>query len=159
MRRLLFIIVLLSQGFLYAASDEPHIRAIFLKNDRELVDPLLEAVRQRNINKVKIAFAMDPRAINYQYRCGATVLHIAAQNGDTDIVEFLLESGASPDIQTFDCDMTPLHLAAQNGHGECIKILLNWKADPKLLTTQGFSAYQLAKHFQHNEAAEILFPQ
>lgn len=52
---------------------------------------------------------------------GNTVLHFAAQGGDIDIVNFLLNHPAIDPSLINDKKMTPLHLAAQKGHAEIVK--------------------------------------
>jgi ankyrin repeat protein len=55
-------------------------------------------------------------------------LHIAAQDGDKQMVETLLEQGRNPN--TFDdLGLTPLHLAAKAGHLEIVKCLVKSGAD------------------------------
>ena len=59
---------------------------------------------------------------------GRSLLYLAAENGDVDKVQSLLENVETPD-QRDDCKWTPLMRAAQNGHLEVSKLLINAGAD------------------------------
>ena len=59
---------------------------------------------------------LDKRAsTNIKDNNGFTPLHIAAQNGHLQVVEFLLEKQAYVDEKDYN-GSTPLHTAAENGH-------------------------------------------
>ncbi len=58
-----------------------------------------------------------------------TPLHIAAQNGNAEIVKMLLDAGHDPTAPNAE-GLTPLHLAVQMGHAE-IAALLAEKSKPK----------------------------
>jgi ankyrin repeat protein len=62
---------------------------------------------------------------------GNTLLHDAAQQGDAEVVRFLLARGASRWLDDFDeCACTPLARAAERGHGEVVALLLAVGANP-----------------------------
>ena len=54
---------------------------------------------------------------------GRSALHLAAANGDRELVEMLLSSGANPNVQN-RVGETPLHFAAAHGHLETVRILI-----------------------------------
>jgi len=60
---------------------------------------------------------------------GGPLLAMAAESGDLDIVEALLEAGARPDILG-PGGATPLHIAARYGHTRIVARLLAAGADP-----------------------------
>jgi ankyrin repeat protein len=64
------------------------------------------------------------RAVNKPTFSGRTALHIAAEQGRTDIVSMLLGNGASPDVQDQD-GATALYLAAGEGHDQIVQLLLD----------------------------------
>ena len=67
---------------------------------------------------------------------GNSPLHLAAQNGFTQIVTLLLESGADNDIKNNE-DYNPLHLAVLKEHKETVKILLETEVDKDNLADYG----------------------
>ena len=59
-----------------------------------------------------------------------TPLHYAAEAGDLDVIEELVEKHNIPtDIRTGICERTPLHLAALEGHLEVVQYLINHHAE------------------------------
>uniref|UniRef100_A0A7S2WK39 Uncharacterized protein n=1 Tax=Mucochytrium quahogii TaxID=96639 RepID=A0A7S2WK39_9STRA len=56
---------------------------------------------------------------------GVRALHIACEQGNTSVVQALLDAGALPSLLTKDGTL-PLHLAAKNGHLETVQALLEW---------------------------------
>jgi hypothetical protein len=69
---------------------------------------------------------------------GNTALHIAAQEGNLSIVEYLLHKNANCNAQTYYAgnpyyqDMTPLHYAVKNHHLDIVQCLLNNGCDPNI---------------------------
>lgn len=55
---------------------------------------------------------------------GCFPVHIAAQEGKTKILPFLLDKGAKFDRAPFRKTTTPIWIAAHNGHAECVALLL-----------------------------------
>jgi ankyrin repeat protein len=66
--------------------------------------------------------------IDARSRHGQTPLHLAADQGQTDNVQYLLDKGAAIDAQDDDGN-TPLHLAARKGHRATCILLLDRQAD------------------------------
>ena len=54
--------------------------------------------------------------------CEYSLLHIAAQEGNVNIVEFLIERNANA-VETTGCNNTAIQLAAKNGHLEVVEVL------------------------------------
>ncbi|KAH0346535.1 hypothetical protein KCU81_g3912, partial [Aureobasidium melanogenum] len=70
---------------------------------------------------------------------GKTLLHLAAENGRTSVIERCLELGA--EVNATDVSgRTALHYAARNGHVEVVKILVQAKADRTMLDNDKQSA-------------------
>ena len=92
-----------------------------------------------------------------------TFLHSLVANGHANMVELLLEFGASPE-EVDDCGVTPLLLAAELGDAEKIRVLL--KAGAALRTTHrgydehkpllGMCPLAIAVTFDHLEALKAL---
>ncbi len=76
---------------------------------------------------------------------GITALHLAAEQGDAEAVQALLDAGADVGAGTRIGRYTPLHLAARGGHGDVVAMLLEAGADPLAATTNsGATALHLA---------------
>lgn len=67
----------------------------------------------------------DDTSVNMKDVDGSTPLHLAAENGNTKVVSFLLKKGAIVDEKN-KFFWTPLHLAAKNG---IYKIFIRFKHD------------------------------
>lgn len=61
---------------------------------------------------------------------GNLAIHIAAQNGHTDLVKFLLSEKADPNVQNGK-GQTPLHMTVEYDFYFLSKVLLDAGADPK----------------------------
>ena len=67
---------------------------------------------------------------------GMTLLHQAAQSGNSSIAAFLIDEGLTMEAAN-EFGMTPLHMAARDGHVEVVKILLEKGADPEAASRDG----------------------
>ena len=87
--------------------------------------PTLNVAPTATINDLDhIPFELLPRDVNDAATDeGMTALHYAAQNGDIDIIRYLVEHGADITAQDYEQSRSVLHFAAQNGNIECIKYL------------------------------------
>lgn len=75
---------------------------------------------------------------------GRMPLHLAADFGQTDVVEYLISKGANvnaPDKH----GLTPLISACFEGHASCVKILLEKGADKDCKGPDGISALEAAE--------------
>jgi len=79
-----------------------------------------------------------------RYPSGWTLLHRAAEVGNTDICEILIENGAKVNQRTTWGWYTPLTLALSNGYIETAKSLLHRGADPDILTKEGKNPFDYA---------------
>lgn len=61
--------------------------------------------------------------VNVSNSEGFTPLHIAAMNGQADMMRLLLDSGAYPNVRTRQKGLTPLHLACQHQRVAAARIL------------------------------------
>lgn len=86
-----------------------------------------------------------------------SLLEIATENNDPELVRLLLDCGADPDAAPGESpfSMPALHIAALNNRVEIAQALLDHGADPTL-TRDGWSALDLALQRGHGELAQIL---
>lgn len=95
------------------------------------VKALRDAAGNGDLHRVKGLLAVDPGLVNEVSSPGMrTALHDAATRGRDDIVEFLLENGADPNIRCEGDSAMPLHFAAENQHLSTIRLLIEHGADP-----------------------------
>ena len=80
-----------------------------------------ELIRENRINEAKNEFVM-PNDINGLDSEGNTVLHLAAEINDADLVTYFLFRGADPQIKNLDGD-TPLHIAIWNSAFEAAQAI------------------------------------
>ncbi len=87
-----------------------------------------------------------------------TALHIAIEQGYNNIINFLLEKGANPNIQQQDGE-TPLHYALKYNHShKVVKLLLLYNANPLIKSNKTLeNAIDYAsKDEQNSKSLEIL---
>ena len=105
-----------------------------------------EAIRQEMINKVDAL---------YKELQGNTLLHLASENNDTELMELLVKHGA--DVNSRDAEgFTPLHVAAIHGDMQVVKKLVELKTDVHLTTLDGKDAADLAQLNEEKEIEEYL---
>ncbi|XP_036396659.1 ankyrin repeat and SOCS box protein 18 [Megalops cyprinoides] len=81
-------------------------------------------------------------------------LCIAAAQGYTDCLRYLLEHGARPNLSAGG--KTALHEACENSNTECVELLLEHGASPALLSEDGFSPLHLCRTPQSLRCAKAL---
>ena len=139
-----------------------------------------EAAELGNLEKVRAYLEKDPKQINATDSKGRTVLGRAERSGKKELVEFLLEKGASEDIfaaaivghtdkvaallkqdpkliNARDGDgKTALHWAALYGQTKVMELLLANKADVNSLDEDGFTPLHWAATFDQSDAVKLL---
>jgi cytohesin len=89
---------------------------------------IFDALSSGDVGQAEAMLKKNPALANAKDEDGETPLHIAAQMGDVELVELLLEN--TKDVNTPDeSGATPLHLAAGSGQKEVAELLLAKKAD------------------------------
>lgn len=123
---------------------------------------LFEILRSGDTNAISKAIkeAKDPQATNSLY--GTTVLHLALQCADPQVVEYVLSSADEDDINGRDREgNTPLHLAAQLGRGPLVRELLQRPSvNDSIVNYRGQTALDFARTpeiFQQLQLARSLF--
>ncbi len=95
------------------------------------VVPLLQATAKGDIQRATELLAAHPSLLNQRGGDGTrTALHVAAISKREEMVRFLLEHGADPNIRCEGDSATPLHFAAENGQFEIVRLLVEHGCDP-----------------------------
>lgn len=85
-----------------------------------------------NVEKIAYFLKINPEYLNLQdEKTGCTLLFRAVALGSFEVVEYLLDLKANPDIQNIYGE-TPLHQAVENGNYKIINILLDRGANPNI---------------------------
>ena len=98
-----------------------------MAQQHQLNTAFLNAVRENNLPEVNALLQLGAN-VNYrdieQEGIGESALHIAAANGNLDIVNSII--GRNPNIDIADnFGETPLHIASKNGRTDVITALIN----------------------------------
>ncbi|HNX77415.1 MAG TPA: ankyrin repeat domain-containing protein [Candidatus Rifleibacterium sp.] len=123
MKRLFFVIVLLILPFAFVLADE----------DKETEDFNLGIFVETSTDEEVKAFVLEsPERINKGYGpSNNTILHAAVLEGRYDLIKFLLDSGADPNLVDA-ANASPLASAAEECNFEIVKLLLAYKANPNI---------------------------
>ncbi len=153
-----------SRGWRYRCGWTEHVQQILhgelLADARDVFGyiPLLEAIRNGSTDTVGalVASGADIHVVPH-YGCmrGATMLINAAERGNSDVVQILLDAGAAVDVET-STGWTALMVAASRGHADCVRILVMADADLSVRNAQGQTALALAQRRRHPMVARML---
>ncbi|MCT4625090.1 MAG: ankyrin repeat domain-containing protein, partial [Schleiferiaceae bacterium] len=83
---------------------------------------LILGAHSTNLEAIEFLYSKHPNAINLSDYKGNTALHYAVENGEIEIVKFLVSQGAEPSI-TNNKGKTALDLAIKKGNKEIIEML------------------------------------
>ncbi|XP_076068299.1 ankyrin repeat and SAM domain-containing protein 6-like [Oratosquilla oratoria] len=81
-------------------------------------------------------------------------LHLAAELGDLEKAQYVLQWGVAVDSQDYDCN-TALHIAAANDHEDVMRFLVEVGANPELCNHMGWTPLMQAA--RHGHLATITF--
>ncbi|KAK3716469.1 hypothetical protein LTR37_006365 [Vermiconidia calcicola] len=100
---------------------------------------LAEACEDGNMDLVKEWREKDPDQLELAEFAGNKPLQIAALNGNSEVVSYLIDQGCQIDCANVDKD-TPLIDAAENGHVKVVTLLLEAGVDPLRQNLKGQQA-------------------
>ena len=85
-----------------------------------------------------------------------TVMHVATESGDVEMVKVLLRCGANPSVQN-DTKVAPIHIVAEHGYTDIARVLLDFDDSCKdLLDQQHKSPLHYAAKNNQVEIVELL---
>lgn len=122
--------------------------------ESRLYDDLFNAIEMQNIGALKrvVGLGLD---INCSTDDGWTPLLEASKDGPVEIVKFLLDSNANPNIASHR-GYTPLMRAAGSGQVEIVQLLLKCNADAGARDMYGQTAAAIAHVEGEYEIAELI---
>ncbi|GFX74022.1 ankyrin-1 [Trichonephila clavipes] len=85
------------------------------------------AVANGNVEVAKFLLQEKIFHINDKGNCGFSLLHIAAQEGNLNVVKYLIDHGADVNSEN-DAGSKPIHIAAREGHKDIVELFLNCKS-------------------------------
>ena len=112
---------------------------------------IFEAAETGNIDAVKALLQKDPALANARWSNGVTPLWMASYEGHMQIVELLLDHGA-----TIDSSAGILEIAAFHGHGDIVETLLAGGGDVNEKNDYGLTPLHGAASSGHKDIVEIL---
>lgn len=92
---------------------------------------------------------------NFANEKGQTPFHIAAKEGDMDMLTFLQENGAQLEAKD-NKDRTPLHIAVKNNKKDAVRFLLSKEANPDSEDECGYTPMFYAYFNGNKRIARIL---
>ncbi|KAK1996823.1 ankyrin, partial [Colletotrichum falcatum] len=101
--------------------------------------PLFVAVRENNIETCRLLAEREPGLVNCQFEDGLVYeapIHLAAREGHMDVVRFLLDAGAKPDLLSHHWRETPFWSACYGGGLEMARLL--YERAPETLDTPSY---------------------
>lgn len=118
--------------------------------------PAFEGFLQQDYSNVIESLTQDPRQATVVFGdIETTLLHAASYDGQTAIIELLIELGADVNAKESN-GRTPLHHAANNGHLEVIELLVRCGADLEASDGEGMTALKWAKISRTGRKKEIV---
>jgi hypothetical protein len=116
---------------------------------------ILNAIREGDVKSVKAILSSNPNLAKTKDPWGRTLLHLAVDSPNREIIKFLVESGA--DVEAADIyAWTPLFRAIDKGRKEAAESLINNGADVGHGMEDGFRPVHLASSVGNAGLLELL---
>lgn len=116
--------------------------------------PLVTALK--NFQPEAVNYLLERTKLTVVDKDGNSLLHHAAETGDTTMVELLLEKHAEMLKKVSNNGATPLHHAARHGHLEITRLFCATGADVEALDAEGLSAEVAAYLNGHKDVGDFL---
>ncbi|XP_078699651.1 uncharacterized protein LOC144926601 isoform X2 [Branchiostoma floridae x Branchiostoma belcheri] len=151
-----------SSKLLRPASKEPGTNFPQQGQDRSVPDERLPSQRSRQSSGIqqqedttrstRLAQTKPATALE---EAGCTALHRAVVGGHVEVVQALIEEGASVDRQDQNGN-TPLHEAAWNGYSRTVELLIKARANIHAKNENGFTPLHHAVQNGHSQSCRML---
>ncbi len=128
--------------------------------EERLARKLLKAVADNDLGKVAHLIETRHANVNATDKAGRTVLHIAAQSGFVEMINYLAPKISNINARTTS-NITALGLAIQNNHAACVIALLTHHAATDLVTVSddiSYGAINLAVFCCNAAMIDVLVP-
>ena len=104
-----------------------------IRPDREnKLTPLMQAAREGDLCEL-FDLLVSGVPIDQRDSWGWTALSHACGQGEYEVAQQLLDSGADPDVhESYSMAMTPLSISAERGHFDLVRLLIARGADPNI---------------------------
>ena len=117
---------------------------LFLKNHLNSNDYLKKILDRFDLDETYTSLNME------------TPLHLATEQGRTNTIKLLLNSGADPNKANNIDGATPLCIASQEGHTDIVNLLLGAGADPNKASDEGANPILVAAQEGHFGVVKLL---
>ncbi|KAM0027046.1 putative ankyrin repeat-containing domain, PGG domain, ankyrin repeat-containing domain superfamily [Helianthus debilis subsp. tardiflorus] len=121
-----------------------------LRHDEDGFCPIHLASKNGHLQVTKVLLDHYPDAREFLSKQNQNILHVAAENGKDNVVEYILKTKwAEFLINEKDKDgYTPLHLATKNWHPKIVSVL-TWdpRVDLKQVNEEGLTALEVAEKY------------
>ena len=148
--------------FIAAQNNFPEIVELLVRSGANVnlvlddgTSPLCAAAFKGSTEVVKRLFQAQDIQVDHTTCKQVTALAYATQQGHQDIVEFLLNKKADPNIAD-DEGVAPLHITCIHGYADIARMLLNAGGDMELKAGGIYTPYQIARWGDHQALADLL---
>lgn len=133
-----------------------NLRASVNEYDRRGFTPLMNAIKERQVQMVEQMVVHHGALVNDRARSGFAPIHFAVKCNATEILATLLRNKADTSVQESHHGDTPLHLAAREDHLEAARLLLEHHASMRAANHDGHTAKDVASEYFHFDVEELL---
>ena len=114
--------------------------------------------REGNVELLLALIESNPTVLtNVRYPSGWSLLHRAAEEGQTDICQVLLQRGLNVNVKTVMGHLTPLHLALGQGWKETALLLYHAGGNIDIKNKYGLNVMEYAKSKGYDTAAKEFY--